>query len=118
MSQKKHLLEFSRHERTGATVVAAFIAVTLLVLWLTTTYIPSTPTIDQQAVERFESHSDSLAKSEAQRDSMRNAKRHNRQRHATEKGQSKRGGERHSQPKRKTAPAQPRRLDPVPHIDP
>ena len=125
MSGWKDLFTFTRHQREGALALLAFIAFTLLSLWVARLIAPPAEPADEAAVARFEASIDSLEAARAHRDSLKRAasshgKGHSARRCKGDKGDSPEGGKKNGgRSKRKGTPHRPtpqRPLDPVPHI--
>ncbi len=118
----KDLFTLTRHQRQGALVLLAFIAFTLLTLWVARLTAPPGEPADVAAVQRFEASIDSLEAAQAHRDSLKPSARNHRKHHSARRSNddkdnkpagSKKSGKRKGTPR---PPTPQRPLDPMPHI--
>ena len=118
MANTKHNFNLTRHQRTGALVALAFVAVTLMALWVTglRTATPDADGNDSVAIEQFNASIDSLQARQAQRDSATKAKngQHYSKRRQHDDGKKAKPHKPGTKRPAKRQPSAPRPLNPVP----
>ena len=102
----KEFLSMSRHERRGALVVLTLMVVVIAVLWVASTYRPSSSAIDKAALEQWATQVDSARQQAAVRDSLAKASR-------TARGHRHKSHDSHGDARKKGAKKSP--ASPKPH---
>ena len=115
MANTKYTFNLTRHQRTGALVALAFVAVTLMALWVTSlrTATPDADGNDSVAIEQFNASIDSLQARQAQRDSAKNGQHYSKRRQHDDGKKAKPHKPGTKRPA-KRQPSAPRPLNPVP----